>query len=792
MVRYAAHGALLLSLVTVYHRYILAANQFILATDTGTLALMAQNILKGERPLFLYGFSYSGAPLAYLTALSFRLGGASLASLIWPVALLAGLWVWFTFLLVRRLAGPRAALAAALLATFADRTTSWYTHTPDTSYSALLLFGTAILWLALEISYHEWRGLRLMLALTLLGALAGVALWTNAIIAPLLLVATLPLAGLLWRQRCHPLTLAAFLLALLAFLATASPLLPMLQRTSHGATLTWQLSPNIIWHNLKLMLDQTLSHFFIWRYNSHFDLIFGRIFTLAALLVGLTTWYRARRQTLRHSATLLPLCGILFLLFYLPHAMAREVVPRYLLPLWSSFIIASLALPQGSGSPRLRRAATLLTLIWCCWNLQGMVALLPAGQRDRHQRLARREEITATANRLGARHVTLLGHYLFQAEANGLTFLANGKAIYTAANRERYLPHAQSAERDPKRIYLCHPAALAPTRASLSSLNATWSEYNVDEMATLIYNIQPAHQPRQLVESGHYSITFAAASTNSPAVLRDASPATYITAPRTSPATLAIDLHTQRHLCSLDLLPATADGLNLPTSLALEGSCDGTNYLPLITAQQHLPIAYQAGPAIYLGGGQGRATLNFPPTPLRHLRLHLALPGDSPLAYAGEAEKLKPEERCWSLASFRLFEAAPPGKRPALEEELRDIRQLLAEMEVCFTACDRWLAPRIAPVAESFESATTFPYFENPTALLGDDRGLSFMRIATQPNLAVVVASELADLQQEILGRCLGGGDPWWRTDHGRYTSFILLPAAHYPELTWDGSLLAP
>ena len=56
-----------LALAAVAHRLWLAASQFILTTDTGTLALMALNILKGERPLFLYGFSYSGAPLAYST-----------------------------------------------------------------------------------------------------------------------------------------------------------------------------------------------------------------------------------------------------------------------------------------------------------------------------------------------------------------------------------------------------------------------------------------------------------------------------------------------------------------------------------------------------------------------------------------------------------------------------------------------------------------------------------------------------------------------------------------------------
>jgi len=140
-----------LALATVVHRLLLASHQFILATDTGTLALMALDILDGERPLFLYGFSYAGAPMAYLTALSFRLFGISLFTLVLPTALLAGLWVWLSWLLFKRLAGPRAGLAAALIFAFPDRLTSWYTHTPYNSYGAFLALGTLILWLAVEI-----------------------------------------------------------------------------------------------------------------------------------------------------------------------------------------------------------------------------------------------------------------------------------------------------------------------------------------------------------------------------------------------------------------------------------------------------------------------------------------------------------------------------------------------------------------------------------------------------------------------------------------------------------------
>ncbi len=230
-----------LALATVVHRLLLASHQFILATDTGTLALMALDILDGERPLFLYGFSYAGAPMAYLTALSFRLFGISLFTLVLPTALLAGLWVWLSWLLFKRLAGPRAGLAAALIFAFPDRLTSWYTHTPYNSYGAFLALGTLILWLAVEIEARDLRGGRLVAWMALLGTAGGLAFWSNALIAPYLLTACIPILVHFRRHRFHPRLLAACIPGACGFLLAASPVLMVaLRRTAATRTLTWR------------------------------------------------------------------------------------------------------------------------------------------------------------------------------------------------------------------------------------------------------------------------------------------------------------------------------------------------------------------------------------------------------------------------------------------------------------------------------------------------------------------------------------------------------------------------
>ena len=180
-------------------------------------------------------YVYSGAPLAYLTALSFRLFGVSLTTLVLPTALLAGLWVWLSWRLFHRLAGPRAGLAAALLCAFPDRLTSWYTHTPYNSYGAFLALGTLILWLAVEIEARDARGGRLVAWMALLGTAGGLAFWTNALIAPYLLAAGIPLLVHFRRHRFHPRLLAACLPGACGFMLAVSPIVMLaLRRTASG------------------------------------------------------------------------------------------------------------------------------------------------------------------------------------------------------------------------------------------------------------------------------------------------------------------------------------------------------------------------------------------------------------------------------------------------------------------------------------------------------------------------------------------------------------------------------
>ena len=783
--------AIALSLAAVAHRLLLAAHQFILATDTGTLALMALDILRGERPLFLYGFSYSGAPLAYLTALAFRLFGVSLAPLVPPTALLAGLWVWLSWRLFQRLAGPRAGLAAALLYAFPDRLTSWYAHTPDSSYGGFLALGTLILWLAVEIEARDLRGGRLAAWMALLGTAGGLAFWTNALIAPYLLAAGIPLLVHFRRHRFHPRLLAAGLAGACGFLLAASPVLVLaIRRTAHAETLDWRLDGAWIAASYRIMVTEGLPNFFEWITDGHRAVLMASwLFVAAGVATGLWTWARAWRHAPRWRAALPPALMALFLAGYLPHTMAHLSAARYLLPFWTMFLACAAVVPMGSASRRLRVAAGLLLAVWVGWNIHGSVALSRLAAPDRAARLARRATLAATVGKLGAHHATLLGDYYFQTEANGLSFLARGRPGFVGAGKERDLPAAQAAEREPVRIYLCQQSTLSAAQDSLRALGAAWRETPIDATVTLLHDLRPPPRARQPVPLGSATVTPGPGLTGVPAHLTDNSQRTVVQGDRDRRSSFTLDLGRERNLCGLELIPADASSLTLPTHGSVALSTDGAVFRTVVPWKGRLPVAYAAGDGVYLGGGQGRLEFSFPPRPARYVRFTGASPAGRLLDIPRSEAYRGPDE--WMVSEVRVYESAAAWPA-ATDREVRELAAYLDELGVWFTACDRWLAPRLLARQPADATPCAFPLFERPGHLQGDGGEAPFWRFRPAPGTALVVAAELADEQAARLRQALGRGEPWYFSEHGAYASFVFLPTLppEPPSLVWDGAML--
>lgn len=157
--------------------------------DESYNAIDALNILAGDRPLFLIGNYGREALFIYLQALSIALLGQTDVALRVVSAVIGFLTVVFSFLLVRRLFGPRlATLACAWLAI-----SLWHVVFSRIGLRTIMLPLIAAatfycLWRALEISWEPHSGTKGWLSLighrsamawfTLAGALLGLSLYT--------------------------------------------------------------------------------------------------------------------------------------------------------------------------------------------------------------------------------------------------------------------------------------------------------------------------------------------------------------------------------------------------------------------------------------------------------------------------------------------------------------------------------------------------------------------------------------------------------------------------------------
>lgn len=161
--------------------------------DEAVVALMARHILQGERPIFFYGQSYMGSLDAFLVAAGFALFGQQ----VWVIRLVQGVLYLGTLLTTAWLGKEvfrswKVGITAAWLLAIPVVNLSLYTTASLGGYGEALLYGNAILLLAIKIAgLMEKDGTPPHSLWLLWGFLSGAGLW----IFGLTLVYSLP-AGL--------------------------------------------------------------------------------------------------------------------------------------------------------------------------------------------------------------------------------------------------------------------------------------------------------------------------------------------------------------------------------------------------------------------------------------------------------------------------------------------------------------------------------------------------------------------------------------------------------------------
>ncbi len=304
-------------------------------SDEAVVALMAQHILTGERPVFFYGQAYMGSLDAFLIAAAFRLFGVSVFSVRFVQFALYGGVIVTTYQLVRHLVRDEStAQITALLTAIPPPLVSLYTTMTLGGYGETLLLGTCLLLLGQQVT-HEAQGSWLHWAL--LGLVAGLAFWT----LPLSVVYLLPVALFVlrqWRWRLG----GRYGLAVVGFLLGSSPwwgyclrqagaCLEALIDAPAGSVITSGWFPAIV-HRVFSLLFLGLPA--LWGLRNPWSVEF----TLSILAVPVLVLYLGSivyTLRARNRGRFLPLAmGVTFVIVFLATPFGNDGTGRYLLPLY--------------------------------------------------------------------------------------------------------------------------------------------------------------------------------------------------------------------------------------------------------------------------------------------------------------------------------------------------------------------------------------------------------------------------------------------------------------------------
>ena len=204
-----------------------------LSSDEGTMGLMALHVAyHGEMPVFFYGQGYMGSLEAYLAAPLFQLFGPSAFMLRLGLLLLYPLFLANMYLLTRTLYTKGFALFILFLLSFGSaqllslQLSATGGH-PDTPFfgSLLVLYTLMLARTAGETPLTRDRYLR-VLAYAGWGLIAGLALWTDPLLIPYILMS----AWLLLRFCRYELHRPAILFLVLGF---ALPMVPVIIYNLH-------------------------------------------------------------------------------------------------------------------------------------------------------------------------------------------------------------------------------------------------------------------------------------------------------------------------------------------------------------------------------------------------------------------------------------------------------------------------------------------------------------------------------------------------------------------------------
>ncbi len=166
--------------------------------DEAWTGLMAFSILRGEYPVFMPGLGYMGSIEAYATAVLFHLFGSSARLMYVVPTAVSILLVPLAGRLGRDVAGERGEMLAGVFMAAAPAFLVVFGNAPRLGYVETLLWGLVLFAAAARLIECSPGRERTLLLVS--GFVAGLAAWTNLLIAPFVASAAAAMAVFRWRM----------------------------------------------------------------------------------------------------------------------------------------------------------------------------------------------------------------------------------------------------------------------------------------------------------------------------------------------------------------------------------------------------------------------------------------------------------------------------------------------------------------------------------------------------------------------------------------------------------------
>ena len=743
--------------------------------DTATPGLMAVNILKGEFPLFFYGQQYMGALEAYLAAVMFKLFGVSEITLSLSPILFSIGWIAGMYMLFKELFGHKAGIACVLVMTVPGWYVIWYSIASYGGYPGAFCFGTWAAWLCFRIAWHDHSPASEWAHILVLGFICGLALWTNYLAAPYIIMGAAPLAAFLIRKKFKRELIIKFLVGGCLFLIAFLPVILSYIETGSGDVANWEFSSKKLSRSFQNTIHNSLPALVFFELGPSSGLaaaVTASIYLGLGLFVLKIVTTPEKKNRLR---LLLPVFFlVIFLILYLPHKMSRITAPRYMIPFWTMLISMAFGATVSLKNRWLRGIAGCVLAFWLAFNTYAIVVETKKFIPKRKIKVARRKITVENARKTSAEMVIMIGAPIFGYRGQILGFYSEGEIPFVSVFKERHQPSAQLAESHPNPALAFRSKILEKVKTTLDQIQV---EYKVmeGEWVSLVYDMKVRPTRTSSVPLQPESIALDGNVSGDGGLLTDRIRETSVEGDYGDDVGFTIDLGRVRKLDGLRLMTIGVFKLTLPKGYTVSVSTDGAEYRTISDVKDSLPVSYISGNGVYLKGYFGFFECRFSSVEARYLRMRMK---------AGQGRYNR-----WKISELFVLEHA--GSEPAdLESETVKIASFLKKQNIDFSVCDRWFSAKLIEMIPSGKNGPpAYPRF-NP------GHSETKMRRVVKPRkgLAIVPGIAYADECERLIKDVYGENAVLGRKDFSNYSVILTDQAARIEKmpyyLVWDGFTL--